>query len=89
MNELYKIFLNSQQNLLQVLSNKNKLGISGYKERMLLKELNEIITEMIEKSWNFGHAVRTGVEGSASDSLFASKELGIKTPTFNKYHGMN
>ena len=71
MNELYKIFLNSQQNLLQVLSNKNKLGISGYKERMLLKELNEIITEMIEKSWNFGHAVRTGVEGSAADSLFA------------------
>lgn len=52
MENLYKLFLKTQQNLLETLSSKDKLGLSTYKERQLLKEVNEILSEMVDNAWN-------------------------------------
>ena len=50
LNPLQKTFLDCQQNILHVISNKNKLGIATYKERQLLENIQDILNDMYMKS---------------------------------------
>ena len=52
LNPLQKVFLDTQQNILQLISNKNKLGIATYKERQLFEALQEINEDMYNKCNN-------------------------------------
>lgn len=50
LNPLQKIFLDTQQNILHIISNKNKLGIATYKERQLFENIQDVLEDMYNKS---------------------------------------
>lgn len=52
MKELYNIFLKANQSILNLISDKDKLGMSSYKERKLFKDLQNILTEMNNNAYS-------------------------------------
>lgn len=67
LNPIQKIFLKSQEDILTLIINKNKLGIATYKERQLLNELQTIIEDMYNKNQK--------VAPSFIESIFRNSKL--------------
>lgn len=67
LNPLQKIFLETEQNILSLISDKNKLGIATYKERQLLKDIEECINDMYNRTHN--------ISGNIFERIFRNSKL--------------
>lgn len=58
---LQKVFLQTEERILDLIANKKNLGIAYYKERQLLDNINEIINDMYNKSYNLTPSYIEGI----------------------------
>lgn len=76
LNPLQKIFLNTQQNILHLIADKNKLGMATYKERQLFEELSDIVEDMYNKTYKQTPSFfETIFRHSKLDKRLGSKDL--------------
>lgn len=71
-----KLFLNVQENILQIISNKSWIGLPTYKERMILKRVQEQLNFMVNKSWQYAPDLFTKIYLDGKIDKFI-KSLGM------------